>query len=46
MSESFNRNETLNLTVGSGQIIPGFDESLIGMEVGEKKTVTILKNPF
>jgi peptidylprolyl isomerase len=33
--------EPLSLTVGSGQVIAGFDEALMGMEVGEKKTVFI-----
>ncbi|MBU0944212.1 MAG: peptidylprolyl isomerase [Proteobacteria bacterium] len=31
----------LNVTVGSGQVIPGFDVALLGMKVGEKKTVVI-----
>lgn len=31
----------LEFTVGSGQIIPGLDRELPGMQVGEKKTVTI-----
>lgn len=31
----------LDVTLGSGQVIPGFDEALTGMKVGEKKTVTI-----
>ena len=31
----------LGVNVGVGEIIPGLDEALIGMEVGEKKTVTI-----
>ncbi len=31
----------LDVTLGSGQVIPGFDEALVGMTVGEKKTVTI-----
>lgn len=31
----------LTFTVGAGQIIQGFDEAVIGMEVGEKKQVAI-----
>ncbi len=31
----------LGVNVGVGEIIPGLDEALIGMEIGEKKTVTI-----
>jgi FKBP-type peptidyl-prolyl cis-trans isomerase 2 len=27
--------------VGSGQIIPGFDRAVVGMEPGESKTITI-----
>ena len=33
--------EPLQFTVGSGQVIPGFDTAVDGMRVGEKKTVTI-----
>lgn len=28
-------------TLGSGQTIPGFEKAVVGMKVGEKKTVTI-----
>ncbi len=31
----------LTFTVGSGQLIRGFDHAVIGMAVGEKKTVTL-----
>ncbi|WP_297476676.1 peptidylprolyl isomerase [Thermococcus sp.] len=31
----------LEVTVGTGEIIPGLDEAMIGMEVGERKTVTV-----
>ncbi|NJE85474.1 peptidylprolyl isomerase [Thermococcus sp. CX2] len=31
----------LGVNVGVGEIIPGLDEALIGMEIGEKKTITI-----
>lgn len=33
--------EPLEFTLGSGEAIPGFDKAVIGMKVGEKKTVTI-----
>jgi peptidylprolyl isomerase len=31
----------LDFTVGSGQLIKGFDHAVMGMAVGEKKTVTL-----
>lgn len=31
----------LAFTLGAGQVIPGFDSAVSGMEVGESKTVTI-----
>ncbi len=33
--------EPLEFEVGSGMVIPGFDEGVTGMTVGEKKTVSI-----
>jgi len=37
-----NANTTpLEFTLGSGQMIPGFDEAVTGMAVGEEKTVTL-----
>jgi len=33
--------EPLSFEVGSGQIIPGLDSAMPGMEVGEKKTVDV-----
>jgi len=33
--------EPLAFTLGGGQVIPGFDEAVDGMAVGEKKTVRI-----
>ena len=33
--------DPLEFTVGSGQVIKGFDEGVKGMKVGEKKTVEI-----
>ena len=33
--------DPLQFTVGSGQVIPGFDQAVEGMAVGDKKTVNI-----
>lgn len=33
--------DPLEFTVGGGQVIPGFDEAVEGMTVGDKKTVNI-----
>jgi peptidylprolyl isomerase len=33
--------EPLEFTIGAGQVIPGFDEALRGMKVGETRTVEI-----
>ncbi len=33
--------EPLEFTVGEGQMIPGFENGLIGMILGEKKTITM-----
>jgi peptidylprolyl isomerase len=33
--------EPLKFTIGAEQVIPGFEEAVIGMKVGESKTVTI-----
>ena len=38
---SYDRGEPLTFTVGSGQMIPGFDAAIPGMEVGEKKSISI-----
>lgn len=38
--DSSSGRDPLEFTVGSGQIIPGLDAAIPGMEVGEKKTVT------
>lgn len=34
-------NEPLSFTVGNGEVIPGFEQAVVGMRVGEKKEVTI-----
>ena len=33
--------EPLNFTLGEGQMIPGFEQAVLGMKIGESKTVTI-----
>lgn len=33
--------DPLSFTIGSGQVIPGFEQAVIGMTVDEKKNVTI-----
>ncbi|RXJ49370.1 FKBP-type peptidyl-prolyl cis-trans isomerase [Gelidibacter gilvus] len=35
--------EPLEITVGEGKLIPGFEKALINMKVNEKKTVEIVK---
>lgn len=39
--DSSNGREPLEFTVGSGQVIKGFDEGVKGMQVGEKRTLEI-----
>jgi FKBP-type peptidyl-prolyl cis-trans isomerase 2 len=36
---SHDRGQTLGFTVGTGQMIKGFDAGVVGMAVGEKKTI-------
>ena len=38
---SRNRHEPLNFEVGSGAMIPGFDNAVLGMTQGETKEVTL-----
>tara|TARA_S200002703_G_scaffold37233_3_gene32441 strand:+ start:5705 stop:6205 length:501 start_codon:yes stop_codon:yes gene_type:complete len=38
---SHTREEPITFTVGSGQMIPGFNDAVDGMTVGETKTVTL-----
>ncbi|MBP6963888.1 MAG: peptidylprolyl isomerase [Armatimonadetes bacterium] len=33
--------EPLEFTLGEGQVIPGFDDGVTGMEIGATKTITI-----
>ena len=39
--DSSREREPLTFTLGTGQVIPGFDAALDGMEVGDSKTVRI-----
>ena len=36
--------EPLQFTVGSGEVIPGFDTAVMGLEAGESRTTTIPAN--
>ncbi|BBD08738.1 FKBP-type peptidyl-prolyl cis-trans isomerase [Desulfovibrio ferrophilus] len=38
---SIERDEPFEFTLGSGNVIPGFDKAVTGMDAGEKKTFTI-----
>jgi FKBP-type peptidyl-prolyl cis-trans isomerase len=37
----FGHVEPFVFTLGAGQVIPGWDKGIVGMKVGEKKTLTI-----
>ncbi len=39
--DSSSGHEPLQFSIGSGQVIPGFEEEVTGMQVGEKKTAVI-----
>jgi len=39
--DSSREGEPLEFTVGAGEVIPGFDEGVRGMQVGESKTIEI-----
>ncbi|KDQ57406.1 hypothetical protein JAAARDRAFT_263412 [Jaapia argillacea MUCL 33604] len=41
---SHDRGQPLPLTLGVGQVIPGWDKGLVGMCLGEKRTLTIPHN--
>ena len=38
----FQHVQPFDFTLGSGQVIAGWDKGIVGMKVGEKKTLTIL----
>ena len=35
------KGENYDLTLGSGQFIPGFEEQVVGMNIGEEKTIDV-----
>jgi peptidylprolyl isomerase len=39
--DSSSEGEPLQFSIGSGQVIPGFEEAVTGMQIGEKKTTLI-----
>lgn len=39
--DSSDGREPLQFTVGSGQVIPGFDNAVLGLDPGDERTVTI-----
>ena len=38
---SWNRNEPFTFTLGAGQVIPGWDEGIVGMKEGGRRVLTI-----
>ena len=38
---SFDRGEPISFTVGAGQMITGFDNSVVGMEIGQTKDIKL-----
>jgi hypothetical protein len=38
---SLTRGQPISFVLGSGQVIKGWDEGILGMRVGEKKTLTV-----
>lgn len=41
---SYDRKAPIQFQVGEGTVIPGFDKAVVGMSVGDKKTITIPTN--
>jgi peptidylprolyl isomerase len=42
--EVFSKSEVespIEVTLGNGELLPGFERGIVGMEVGEKKTITV-----
>jgi FKBP-type peptidyl-prolyl cis-trans isomerase len=39
--ESYKRGQTFSFTPGSGQVIAGWEEGVLGMKVGEKRRLTV-----
>lgn len=44
LDSSFERNEPFSFLAGHNQIIPGLEKSLMGMDVGDKKTISVEPN--
>lgn len=42
--DSSSGRDPLEFTIGSGQLIPGFEQAVVGMSLGDKKTVNIPAN--
>ena len=38
---SHKRGQTLSFQIGSGRMLPGFNDAVVGMQVGQKKTVNL-----
>ncbi|MBS2036909.1 FKBP-type peptidyl-prolyl cis-trans isomerase [bacterium] len=38
---SYDRNEPLTFTMGKGEVIPGWEEGLFGMRMGEKRKIIV-----
>ena len=41
---SYERKLPITVTVGSGQLLPGFDSALVGMTIGETKHISLTKD--
>jgi len=41
---SYDRQTPLTIKVGAGQVLPGFDNALVGMEVGQSKHISLTKS--
>jgi len=39
--DSSRERDPLKFTLGEGQVVPGFEEAVMGMEAGEKKSATL-----
>lgn len=39
--DSSSGRDPIEFTIGAGQVIPGFDQAVAGMQVGQEKSVTI-----
>lgn len=41
MFDTLTKRNFVQFTIGGGQIIPGFEEAVVGMNPGESKTITV-----